>query len=43
MSTSNKVEKNEDFVWCIDDLDCVDGYCCFIDIIGQGTVSSISF
>ena len=31
MSTSNKVEKKDDFIFeeCYDELDCKDGYCCF--------------
>ena len=31
MSTSNKVEKKDDFIFeeCFDELDCKDGYCCF--------------
>merc|ERR1711971_1158146 len=36
MSTSNKVEKKDDFIFeeCFDELDCKDGYCCFQDIVG---------
>ena len=43
MSTSNKVEKKDDFIFeeCFDELDCKDGYCCFQGKYSEGIDNKI--